>query len=369
MATTPVTHAHLPPSASYEQVQRPTPQAAASQTASTLTSSAAPEDSGGSFCDTIAAFIRNIWDQIQQLLSKIPGFGSLSQQQEDRPEPTTHLGRLEFLYDIFRTADSLSIPPVPTNEQLPRLIEHFRQLTDPVDQAEAFSHIQRSANTTDAIVRAFFDALPAPVQDGIQYNIVLNYARFIAEHNITLERPVIEMGQHTVDNEIRTVHMSAGTVNFVTKLREGSRAQSSASPAMTELNRLELIYDAFRGPDSTGTHPVPTPERTLELIAQFRAIANTIDKVEAFSHIQRSVNATDPIVKSFFDALPAHVQDGIKYHIIRNYIRFNREHSLALFTDPNTRRQDLAQRTVDQEIRTATMSAGIVNYLAALRRT
>jgi hypothetical protein len=367
MATTPVTHAHLPPTASAEPVQGATSIAAASQTVSTLTSVAAPEDSGGSFCDTIAAFFRNIWDQIQQLLSKIPGFGSLSKQQEERPEPTTHLGRLELLYDIFRTADSLSIPPVPTNEQLPRLIEHFRQLTDPVDQAEAFSHIQRSANTTDTIVRAFFDTLPAPVQDGIQYNIVLNYVRFMADHNITLERPVIEMGQHTVDNEIRTVHMSAGTINFIIKLREGTRAQASASPAMTDLNRLELIYDAFRGRDSTGTHPAPTPERTLELIAQFRVIVNIVDKVEAFSHIQRSVNATDPIVKSFFDALPAHVQDGIKYHIIRNHIRFTRE--LELRADPNARGVDIGQRTVDQENRTATMSAGIVNYLAALRRT
>ncbi|MBS0652079.1 MAG: hypothetical protein JSR39_00985 [Verrucomicrobia bacterium] len=221
MSAAPVSHAQLPPIHDQGRIQNSVPAREALNTASTLRSYTVRDDCCGSFCNSFTSFFRSSTDRLLQKLSRIPGLGSLYRQE--MPEPTTHMARLELLYTVFRTAVRPSTPPIPTNDKLPRLIEHFRQLTDRIDQLEAFSHIQKSANTTDAIVRAFFDALPASAQEGIKNNIVLNYVRNRNEQHLSLDGSVVEVAQHTVDHQIRTFHMNAAIVNYLATLRRTGR--------------------------------------------------------------------------------------------------------------------------------------------------
>ncbi|MGE0669728.1 MAG: hypothetical protein AB7H48_07730 [Parachlamydiales bacterium] len=185
--------------------------------ASTLSSLKATDDCCGSFCENFTSFFHSTADRLFQKLSRIPGLGSL--YHREAAEPTTHAGRLELLYTTFRTAVRYPSPPVPTNEQLPRLIEHFRQLSDPIEQVEAFSHIQRSANTSDALVRSFFDTLPNPAQEGIKNNIVHNYVRTRNEQHLPLDRSAADVVQHTLNHQIRTIYMNAAIVNYLNALR------------------------------------------------------------------------------------------------------------------------------------------------------
>lgn len=221
MSTTPVSQVQLPQIYDQGRIQCPAPPNRTLNTASTLRSYTVRDDCCCSFCDSFTSFFRSSTDRLFQKLSRLPGLGSL--YRREMPEPTTHNARLELLYTIFRTAIRSPTPSTPTNDQLPRLIEHFRQLTDQVDQLEAFSHIQKSANTTDAIVRAFFDALPASAQEGIRNSIVLNYVRNRNEQHLTLDGSAVEIAQHTVDHQIRTFHMNAAIVNYLATLRRTGR--------------------------------------------------------------------------------------------------------------------------------------------------
>jgi len=217
MASARVSTAQHSPTLVQNPDQSSLPQRPTLNTSSTLSSLKATDDCCGSFCENFSGFFHSTADHLFQKLSRIPGLGSL--YRREAPEPTTHAGRLELLYTTFRTAVRSPSPPVPTNEQLPRLIEHFRQLSDPIEQLEAFSHIQKSANTTDAIVRAFFDTLPNPAQEGIKNNIVHNYVRSRNEQHLALDRSAAEVVQHTLNHQIRTIYMNAAIVNYLNPLR------------------------------------------------------------------------------------------------------------------------------------------------------
>ncbi|MBS0651530.1 MAG: hypothetical protein JSR93_10250 [Verrucomicrobia bacterium] len=211
----------LPAQHSSTLVQNPdqcaAPLSSGSYTANTLSSLAETDDFCGSFCENFTGFFHSASDRFLQKISRIPGFGSL--YHREAAEPTTHAGRLELLYTTFRTAIRSPSPPTPTHEQLHRLIEHFRQLSDPIEQVEAFSHIQRSANTSDAIVRSFFDTLPDPAQEGIKNKIVHNYVRSRNEQRLTLDRSADEVVEHTLNHQIRTIYMNAAIVNYLNALR------------------------------------------------------------------------------------------------------------------------------------------------------
>lgn len=204
--------------------------AGVASTPSTITSAApAPAESSKGFCAQISDFVARVIDSICNFLGKIPStIGSwftksastASTNQNTTTSTTTSAPaaswtdqeRVEMIRQMFvpvpetTTAGDTAVA-VPAQDMVEYALELFRGIQSPIEKMMVFNAVLTANNSTDAIARQFYDALPPGTAGHLEASQTsFRECIWHANGNSSMHDRIeygMRFGEHIIDTAIR----------------------------------------------------------------------------------------------------------------------------------------------------------------------
>jgi hypothetical protein len=200
--------------------------------ASSISSSSS---TGAGWMTTISDWVAKVVDAIRNCLANLPfighcfgNAGSSSSVSSSVGSSSTAVSDADLMNVIcaqfpVAVAAGATAPGVPAADVVAYAKNLFGQIHSPVVKLQALAQLQAAVNSTDAIVKEFFDTLPAALQDDIKGSM------YVANGNTSVFNGHDHMGgfgDHMVHNEIRSDVAKLGITQHIARLQAAVRSSA-----------------------------------------------------------------------------------------------------------------------------------------------
>ncbi len=301
-----------------------TPPTAGIATANSSISSAAENQGFSAQC---SAWISSVVDTIRNCLSKLPVIGYWFEKSNPAPVPVTVpgpvvgptwsdaelLGMIRGQFVLPAAATPGTTHAIPAADSVAYALGHFNLIQSPELKMDAFVTILTAVNSTDDIVRQFYNALPEGTNGATEVSKVAirrhiwiangqrdggdpNYGATVM--NSAPRGPVVLQAAQ----DLRTAIIAAAPVIASSSANGMTSPNTVVVDRAADARQLNAIRNIFSAAEAQNA-PV-SPVSLNQIVQFFNQIQDPVRKLEAFQLILTSPRSNNVLMLQCFNALP-----------------------------------------------------------------